>query len=463
MRTVAIVGAGQTGASAALALALRGVDVTLFSDRSQVSLRDDVPATGTALIFGAALAAETKLGLRNYLDTAPTILGMTHRVVGAGGIELLGFDGAFDSFVAEAVDVRRKADDRITAFRNLGGNFVVDKIDDDALDRLTGTHDLTLVASGKGGLSNRFPRNAARSVFDKPQRRLLMLTVKGLGHDHSVFAHRSHKGGRHAAFSFNADNGETWWGPYLHKDVGRVWSFLWWARPGSDWDRRQSEVTDASSALEIVRQLYQDYMPWDLPEVLEFRTIAEDPYSWQKGTIIPVVRSGLGRTASGRPIASLGDSSIAFDPIAGQGAQGGLVQTALYVERILAHEGRFNDTWIKESFEQYYSTRGAAAEKVTRMFLGHPDTDPVAEILVSAANGSSRFAGALFGLLSEPTPLLPVKTVDDAKAFVSVATGEDVEDVLCRSSRKISDATKAHDAGNAYFARSDHGYATAPT
>ena len=54
MTTVAIIGAGQTGASAALALAQRGVEVTLYSDRSQESLRNDVPATGTAVIFGGA-------------------------------------------------------------------------------------------------------------------------------------------------------------------------------------------------------------------------------------------------------------------------------------------------------------------------------------------------------------------------------------------------------------------------
>jgi 2-polyprenyl-6-methoxyphenol hydroxylase-like FAD-dependent oxidoreductase len=457
MTKVALVGAGQTGASAALALAQRGVEVTLYSDRPASSLRDGVPATGTALIFGEALAAEARLGLGGYSESAPTITGMTHRVTGADKVELIAFDGDFDGFTAEAVDARLKADDRIRTFRDLGGDFLVATIDEDALDRLAGAHDLTLVATGKGGLSSLFPRDPSRSVFGGPQRNVVMLTVQGLDYEPSVFAHRSPHGGKHAAFSYNAENGETWWGPYLHKDAGPVWSFLWWARPDSDWAKRQVRATDAESTLAAVRQLCRDDMPWDLPEVLEFRTIPEDPFAWQKGAVTPIVRAGLGYTKSGRPVASLGDTSIAFDPIAGQGAQGGLIQSALYIDRILEHEGAFDAAWIKESFEQYYDHRGAAAEKVTRLFLGHPETDAIAQILVSAANGSARFAGALFGLLSQPKALLSVTTEEEAKAFVTELSGEAAETVLSRSAERIEKATTLQAAGGTYFRRSGYG------
>jgi len=61
MTTVASIGAGQNGASAALALAQRGIEVTLYSDRSQESLRNDVLATGTAVLFGDALQVEPEV------------------------------------------------------------------------------------------------------------------------------------------------------------------------------------------------------------------------------------------------------------------------------------------------------------------------------------------------------------------------------------------------------------------
>ncbi|MGK8468715.1 cadherin repeat domain-containing protein, partial [Nocardia cyriacigeorgica] len=57
-RSAAVIGAGQTGVTAALGLLDAGFDVTLYSDRDQRALRDDVPATGTALEFGETQQAE---------------------------------------------------------------------------------------------------------------------------------------------------------------------------------------------------------------------------------------------------------------------------------------------------------------------------------------------------------------------------------------------------------------------
>jgi 2-polyprenyl-6-methoxyphenol hydroxylase-like FAD-dependent oxidoreductase len=452
MTSVAIIGAGQTGASAALAK--RGVEVTLYSDRSQDSLRNDVPATGTAVIFGDAQQAERRLGLRSYHDVAPTVSGMSQRIVGEPNVELIAFDGTFDGFTAEGVDTRLKADDRISEFLSVGGTFVVRAVDAAALDEIAAGHDLTLVATGKGGLSSLFPRDASRSVFNGPQRSVLMVTVAGLGFDAAVFAHRSSAGGAPAAFSFIGDKGEAWWGPYYHKDVGPSWSFLGWAKPGSEWEKRFARATSAQTALEIVTDLHRDFLPWDLPEVLQLKVIASDPYSWLKGAVAPEVRAGLGRTKSGRVVASLGDTSIAYDPIAGQGAQSGLIQTAIYVDRIVGHDGPFDEHWIREAYEAFYAQRGAGGELVTRLFLGYPELADVAHTLVSAANGSERFAGQLFGLISTPQPLLDVRSAEDAKALVTRLAGEDAESVLARSAERVQSAQDAYQRGVPYFARS---------
>src|SRR3984957_11890516 len=147
MTSIAIIGAGQTGASAALALAKRGVDVTLYSDRSQYSLRQDVPATGTAVIFGDAQLAERRLGLRSYQDVAPLVSGMSMRIVAEPDVELIAFDGTFDGFTAEGIDTRLKADDRISEFLALGGSFVVRTVDVDGIDEIAAGHDLALVPS----------------------------------------------------------------------------------------------------------------------------------------------------------------------------------------------------------------------------------------------------------------------------------------------------------------------------
>lgn len=60
-RSIAIIGAGLAGTGAALALARAGYRVDLYSDRTRDALRDEVPATGTAILFGASRTADAQI------------------------------------------------------------------------------------------------------------------------------------------------------------------------------------------------------------------------------------------------------------------------------------------------------------------------------------------------------------------------------------------------------------------
>jgi 2-polyprenyl-6-methoxyphenol hydroxylase-like FAD-dependent oxidoreductase len=430
-RSAAIIGAGQTGVTAALGLLDNGFDVTIYSDRDQDALRNDVPATGTALIFGAAQRAEESLGLNTYLATAPLSTGQSVRVVD-DGTEAIAFDAWFDGARGIAVDTRLKADDRLTLFRRRGGHFVVEAVDPARLDAIAAKADLTLVATGRGGLSALFPVDPARTVYAEPQRSLLAFSVTGLGHGPDVFAHRGQAGGQHEAFTAVSGQGETFWGPYLHKDAGPSWAFLGWALPGSDWERRFAGVTDAASALEVTTGLHRDYIDWDLPEVSRFRVIEEDPHSWLTGAVTQLVRRGVGHTAGGHPVAALGDTAISYDPIAGQGAQGGLVQAAALVHRAAAHDGPFDTAWLTAAFEEFYDHRGRSAQLVTQLFLSDPAFAEIGGLFFAAASTSPRFAGKLFGLLDDPRRFDGVTSEDTAKALITEFAGEPADEVLAR-------------------------------
>ncbi|GAB2686350.1 styrene monooxygenase/indole monooxygenase family protein [Nocardia thraciensis] len=431
-RSAAIVGAGQTGVTAALGLLDAGFDVTVYSDRDQRSLRDDVPATGTALIFGEAQAAESALGLPTYTDRAPLHSGLTVRIAGPDHAEIIEFDGAFDDYSGVAVDTRLKADERLTAFLERGGRFVVEAVTPERLDSIAAAHDLTLVATGRGGLSELFPIDEARTVYDAPQRTLLTLTVTGLGHGEDVFAHRSRAGGGRSGFSILGDQGEGWWGPYLHKDAGPSWAFLGWARPGSDWEKRFTAADSAESAHRIIVDLYRDHLDWDLPEVLATRVIAEDRHSWLRGAVRPVFRAGLGHTAGGHPVASLGDTAVAYDPIAGQGAQSGLIQAQRLVAAAAAHEGPFDDAWITARHNSFLVERAEAAAHVTRLFLSDPALGEIGGRFFSAAAVDPRFASALVGLLHRPQPFAGIETLDAADEYIAAVTGEDAAALVSR-------------------------------
>ncbi|OBB98021.1 styrene monooxygenase/indole monooxygenase family protein [Mycolicibacterium peregrinum] len=434
-RTAAVIGAGQTGVTAALGLLDNGFAVTLYSDRDQRSLRDDVPATGTALIFGEAQRAEESLGLNTYLATAPTLTGESVRVVDGSGpdrSEEIAFDVDFDGFVGLAVDTRLKADDRLTLFQQRGGRFVVEAVDPVRLDEIAASVDLTLVATGRGGLSSLFPVDAERSAYDRPQRSLLTVTLTGLPYGPEVFAHRSGAGGRHSALTVVSDQGEAWWGGYLHKDAGPTWAFLGWARPGSEWEHRFAGAHDAQSALDIVTALHRDFVDWDLPEVGELRTIEADPHSWLKGAVTQVVRGGVGRTASGHPVAALGDTAVSYDPIAGQGAQGGLIQAAALVRKAAQHDGPFDEAWLRNAFEDFYADRARAAQLVTRLFLSDPELAEYGNLFFAAAQGSPGFASKLYGLLNDPRPVGRLDSVAAAKQLITEFSGEPADALLER-------------------------------
>ncbi|WP_216892393.1 styrene monooxygenase/indole monooxygenase family protein [Nocardia alni] len=429
-RTAAIVGAGQTGVTAALGLLDAGFEVTVYSDRDQRALRDDVPATGTALEFGEAQGAESALGLDTFVDRAPRHSGLSVRIAGPESAELIAFDGNFDGYVGLAVDTRLKADERLTRFQERGGRFVVQSVTPETLDPIAAANDLTLVATGRGGLADLFEIDPVRTVYAEPQRRLLTVTVTGLGYGPEVFAHRSLDGGAHSGFSILAEQGEAWWGPYLHKDAGPSWAFLGWARPGSDWEKRFAAADSAESAHRIVQDLYRDFVDWDLPEVLATQVISEDPHSWLKGAVRPVVRTGVGATAGGHLVAALGDTAVAYDPIAGQGAQSGLIQAQRLVAAAATHEGQFDREWLETRYAEFLGARSDAASRVTRLFLSDPEFGDIGNRFFPAATVDPQFASALVGLLHRPQPFLDIASTDAADAYIQHVTGQEAAGLL---------------------------------
>jgi hypothetical protein len=148
-----------------------------------------------------------------------------------------------------------------------------------------------------------------------------------------------------------------------------------------------------------------------------------------------------------------GGCELKRDDGTGQGAQSGLIQTAIYVGKIVARGGALDERWIRESFDVFYTQRGAGAELVTRLFLGHPYLAEIAQTLIAAANGSERFASSLFGLISDSSPLLELRTPDDVKAFVTRSSGEYVDDVLARSADLVAREQDAHKEGLSYFTK----------
>ncbi|MFW0786462.1 styrene monooxygenase/indole monooxygenase family protein [Gordonia sp. CPCC 206044] len=430
--TVAVVGAGLAGTSAALGFADAGFDVTLYSDRDRESLRDNVPPTGVGVLFGKSREWDAQI-IEDLYDVGNTT-GISVRLHSGSGddrADVLEFNPDY-GYVAQAVDLRLRADDRLARFLDRGGRLEIGAVDTDRLDDIAGAHDLTLVATGKGGLSALFPVNESRTHYREPQRVLLQVTLTGLDHGSDTFSYRSREGGNHSLFNLDSDNGEVFVGPFLHKDAGATWSFIVFAKPDGAWAPRIGEVHDAASARRVIVDLFEEYFPHDAPVVEQLRVIDSDPVSWLKGAVTPTVRHAVATTRGGHVVAAIGDTAIAVDPVAGQGAQNTLIQVAELVAAAKAHDGAFTADWLEEEFEKHWERRGRAAVEVTRLYLGDPDYADHLELSFPAAAVDEKVASALFGLLSEPNPLLGLRTRDDVLGFIGAVSGEPADTVLGR-------------------------------
>jgi Styrene monooxygenase A putative substrate binding domain len=435
-RKAAIIGAGLAGTTAGLGLVEAGFDVTIYSDRDRSALRNDVPPTGTAILFGQALEHDSEI-IENLYDTGLST-GMSVRIAAGSGDTLapvLGFDVPFKfngQVKGQAVDVRLRADDRLGRFLARGGKFNVQAVTPDDVDAIAAAVDLTLIATGKGGLASLFPVDPAHSTYTEPQRHLLLATFKGLNRADSAFAYRSSDGGHHNILNIHAEYGEAFFGPYQHKDIGASWTFLGFARPGSPWIDIFNSAVDTQTVRDAVVTLFATYFPDDAPLIEQTVPLREDKHSWFRGAVSPTVRKAVATTANGHVIASIGDTAIAVDPIAAQGAQNTVVQIALLLRAVKSHDGKFTYDWLNEQFKTHWRYRGEAATEATRLFLGDPKYATHAELILPAAAVNADVGSAFFSLLHEPQPLLNIQTRDDILKFIEDHAGEPAENLLAK-------------------------------
>ncbi|GHT88285.1 monooxygenase [Betaproteobacteria bacterium] len=431
-RTAAIIGAGLAGTSAALGLLDAGFAVTLYSDKDQKTLRDGVPATGTAIYFGKPSQDADAEIIENLYGADTFATGYSFRIYDASKGPTLEFDPEIVHFLAQGIDVRKRSDDRLTRFIARGGDFRVEPVTLESLDVIAARHDLTLVATGKYGLTDLFPIDETRTVYKTVQRHLLTVQLAGLDYGPDSFNYRSRGGGKHDHVNLHTGFGEIFFGPLVHKDVANGWVILGFANPGKEWVQRFDTAVDAASARQVFLDIFRDYFPEDLPEVEKLQLIPSDSHAWLKGAVTPSVRRAVGFTRSGHPVAALGDAAIIFDPIAGQGAQNVSIQIAALLRAVRAHEGPFTAEWISRQFDLHWQNHGFAATEVTRLFLGDPKYAVHLELLLPAAAVSEGAARAVFRLLSEPELLEKIQTREEVEHYITQAAGEPIADLLAR-------------------------------
>lgn len=260
----------------------------------------------------------------------------------------------------------------------MGGRVVLESVSVARLDEIAANHDLTIVAAGKADLASLFPRDADRSVYDRPRRNVAMVCVKGPPPKPDGLPFVGVKN------NLLDGVGEAVWIPYFHRDAGPSWNLIFEAHIGGPMDVFQG-AKSGDDALACARRVIEELVPWDAEWARSMEL--SDPLGWLVGSITPTVRRPVGQLPSGRVVTPVGDAAVHFDPLAAQGANNATRMARHLVRRIVARSGGpFDAAWMTETFDDFWETEGRPAYELTNLML-EPMT-PAGRLLLLAQFGS---------------------------------------------------------------------------
>lgn len=401
MQKISIIGSGTTGMLCAHGLKDHGFDVTVYSDRTADDWLNKSVPTGTAFIYDSNIQIERDCGIEHWQDKAFYGQGVLLDFQPTNGAPRLVVDGLFHGTRGAAIDIRMRVHRWMNDFEASGGDIRYGAVSRAQLEDIAAESDLTLLAAGKGDLSAVVPRDPERSVYNAPQRNLMMLLVEGVDRiagDRIDFTP--------VKFNFYADAGEYFWVPYTHKSGKHVWCVLFEAKPGGYMDRF-GDVNDAQSACEVSKQLIKDIAPYEYEYVKNMRPVEGDDYCWLKGRFPPTVRKAFGKTDNGNLVVPIGDTAITFDPIGGQGGNCAQKNAWHWVNALRTHGGgAYTEQWVTDTWEAFWNKHGRAAYAFNNILL-EPLTEAGQTILVAAAQNREFADTAFFGNFHTPTNFFP--------------------------------------------------------
>lgn len=364
MRRIAVVGAGQAGLQLALGLVADGYRVTLVAERTPEQLRGG-RVLSTQAMFGPALRIEAAAGLDLWADRAPSVSSVQAVLAAPPGVRALEYTMTLDE-PAQSVDQRLKLAGWLELLAERGGEIEYRTLDRGALHELARRHELTVVAAGRGTLSEIFERDAARSPFDRPQRALSCLYAHGVGSPDPA-------AGPRARMNALPGLGELYLQPALTLS-GPCDILLWEALPGSPLDAF-GDAPPPDVQLARIRALLAEYLPWEA----ELWTEAEptDAGAGLFGAVTPVVRRPVAELGSGVDavhVLGLGDAVVVTDPITGQGANNAARAAEACRRAVVEHgDAPYTADWMCRTAERFWQQQSRHSVEFTASMLTVPD------------------------------------------------------------------------------------------
>lgn len=376
MRSIAIVGAGQSGAQLALGLRQAGYDVTLVSDRTPEQVRSG-PVSSSQCMFDAALQTERVLGLDHWQEECPQIQGLGLRRCDDEARPT--WTGRLDA-PAQSVDYRIKLPRWIADFDRAGGQLEIAEVTPARLEELARRHDLVVVSTGKGDLGRIFERDRRRSPYDRPQRALALTYVHG----------REPTEESKVSFNLQPGVGEFFTFPALAPS-GPCDIMVFEGLPGGPmdcWDDVRTPQQHLTRSLEILQRYFPE--EYALCQDVELT----DDGGILRGRLTPLVRRPVATLASGHQVLGMADAVILNDPITGQGSNNAAKAADFYLNSIVGRgTDPFDAAWMQRTFESFWRGWAQWVVKWTNSMLAPPSPQVVR--LLDAAVGLQPLADTI--------------------------------------------------------------------
>ena len=414
--SIAIIGAGQAGLQLGIKLVKVGFNVDLFSNRSAEEIFSGKILSSQGM-FGPALEVEKDLELNYWEHIAPKNKAVTFTLVNPSKPHpILKWQGHTQK-TYQSIDQRIKFPRWIKEFEKMGGNFIIEDVNLDKLNKITKWHDLTVVAGGKGEITQTFPVDKEKSVFTSPPRKLSCLYLKNvvpvtpLGVKANIFP----------------GIGEIFIMPgFSHGGLCEM--PLIEAIPGGAFDCWEG-IKHVDQQFEVFMKLLKKYLPWESERFIHAEPV--DKNAGLMGAYTPVVRHPTFELPCGKSILGIGDTVVLNDPIAGQGANNACMAAHIYSEEIIKNTGNtFDQQWMKDTFNLYWNNYGKWATHFSNLLLNPPPAHFIT--LLHAASEHPMIANMLSNAFAAPKTLYP--WINDPESTYAV----------------INDMQKEHSVVNTY-------------
>ena len=392
MRKIAIVGGGQAGLPLALSLLDRGYDVTVVTNRTPDAIRNG-RVMSSQCMFGESLAIEQALGLDAWAAQCPPVEGISLAVPHPAqpGAKAIDWAARLDR-VAMAVDQRLKMPAWMAEVERRGGRLVIEDVGVDGLERLTETHDLVVLAAGKGEVVQRFERDAARSPYDRPQRALALTYVTGM---------KTTPEFSRVAFNLIPGVGEYFVFPALTLS-GPCDIMVFEGIPGGPMDC-WSDVTTPQAHLARSLEILNRFLPWEADRCRQVELT--DAHGILAGRFAPTVRKPVMRLPSGRLVFGLGDALITNDPITGQGSNTAMKASKVWLDAIIARGDQpYTADWMQATYDSFWPYAQAVVNWTNGLLAPPP---PHILELLGAAQAHPSIASAITNGFDHPPAFAP--------------------------------------------------------